>query len=72
MKTIQIRRLWLLLLLLLIFPLVGIALPTDEGDEEKTFENDPVIKAVRAYSTEQINAGGIKKDTPNLYSVPRS
>ena len=68
MKTIQIHRLWLLLLLLLIFPLVGIALPTDDGDKEKTFENDPVIKAVRAYSTEQINAGGIKKDTPNWKS----
>ncbi len=66
MKTVM--TLSLLLLMLLLIPVAGIALPSGDGDDAKTFENDPAIKGCRAYIVEQTAAGGIKKDTPGWKS----
>ena len=66
MKTVM--TLSLLLLMLLLIPVAGIALPSGDGDDAKTLENDPAIKEVKEYITEQTNAGRIKKDTPGWKS----
>ena len=65
MKAMKLDRLALVLLLGSLFPNPGFAISAGDGD---SIGNDPVIKAVRTFCTEQISAERINKDTPSWKS----